>query len=128
MGSILANASAFDRFCAEGLNPPFLSDLAIRLVDGRNLLCGDREKLPGDTARHQLIGMVLQHQSAVVALQLVIADRGVDAQYVVGVALRYNRMAHLDVAELDFGDAKTLGDLAEKLHLRGCSTLSALAM
>ena len=48
------------------LNPPFLGDLTIGLVDGRNLLCGDRDELLGHAAGHQFIGMVFQHQPAVV--------------------------------------------------------------
>ena len=40
------------------LNPPFLGDLTIGLVDGSNLLSGDRDKLLGHAAGDQFIGMV----------------------------------------------------------------------
>ena len=84
--SAIGLKSSYLEAARKRLNPPFLGDLTIGLVDGRNLLsCGDRDELLGHATRHQFIGMVFQHQPAVVAPQLITADRGVDSQHIEGL-------------------------------------------
>ena len=49
------------------------------------------------------------------ALQLLIADRRLDAQNVVGIALGSDAVTRLDVSELRVGHAEALGHACQKL-------------
>src|SRR6478672_5679200 len=101
----------------KNLNPALLGDLAIGLVDGGDLLGGDGDEFLRHAAGHQLVGMIVGHELAVMALQAVIADRGIDAQDLVGVALGRGNVARLDIGELRIADAEALGDLVQELLL-----------
>ena len=67
------------------------------------------------TQRDEFVRLIVCDKHAVVALQLLIADRRLDAEHVVGIALSSNDVAGLDVAELGVGKAEELGDLPEEL-------------
>ena len=64
------------------------------------------------TQRDEFVRLIVCDKHAVVALQLLIADRRLDAEHVVGIALSSNDVAGLDVAELGVGKAEELGDPA----------------
>src|SRR5262245_48017380 len=79
----------------ENLNPALVGDLAIGLVDGGDLLGGDGDEFLRHAAGDQLVGMIVGHELAVMALQAVIADRGIDTQVHGGTALGGGEVAAL---------------------------------
>src|SRR3990170_5301047 len=105
------------------LNPALLGDRAISLVEGDDLFGGDGDELLRHATRDELVGMVVGEQPAVVTHQLFIADRRLDAEHVVGIALGGDDVAHLDVAELGVGETEALGDLPKELFLLGMQRL-----
>jgi glycine betaine/proline transport system substrate-binding protein len=58
--------------------------------------------------------MIVGHQGAVVPFQVGVADGRLNAEYVVRIALGNGDVTGLDDVELVAGEAKHLGDLAEK--------------
>ena len=73
-----------------------------------------------------LSGWLSASKRAVVALQLLIADRGLEAEHLVGIALGGSDVAGPDRAEFDVGKAEALGDLAEELFFLGVQRLVGL--
>ena len=71
--------TGFRRYDERKRNPALLGDLAIGLVDRGDLLGGDGDEFRRHAARDQLVGMVLGDELAVLALQLIIADAGLNS-------------------------------------------------
>src|SRR4029078_13074769 len=102
-----AGMTSIQRQAIKELDPALFSDLVVGLVDGGDLLGGERHELLGHAARDQLVGMVLGDELTVLALQLLIANGGLDPQHIVRIALGSDDVARLDIGELGVRHADT---------------------
>ncbi len=90
-----------------------------RAVDSGEFVCGEPDELLGHAARDQAVGMVLAHEPAIGALDLVLAGIVGDAEHDIRIGGIRLEVTCADAAKLVRSEAENVGHALQELRFAG---------